>query len=103
MKKFRNNGAIGALLDEYEKALAELILVIENITEKELTTLDYEKTEDPDCKSIQTILTHIIGSGNRYIFEIRKAAGETYELPAPFVFNSTAEYTTELNKMFILR
>ena len=58
--KFRNNGAIGALLDEYEKALNELILSIDNLTKKELTIIVDFETEDEDCRSIQTILTHII-------------------------------------------
>lgn len=100
MKTFRKNGAIGALLDEYEKAIVELFLVLDDVNEKELTTIVDSETEDPDCKSIQTILTHVIHSGNRYILEIRKAEGEDYELPAKFNFNSISDYKNEIEYMF---
>jgi len=36
MKAYRDNGAIGALLDEYEKSIKELIEVISNISPSDL-------------------------------------------------------------------
>lgn len=51
---YRDNGAIGALLDEYEKALNELKVVIRGVQTAELVQIvDYE-TKDEDCRSSHT-------------------------------------------------
>ncbi len=50
--------AIGALLDEYERAIIDLQKTIEGISNQELTTDVDTKTADPNCKSIQAILSH---------------------------------------------
>ncbi len=98
--EFRNNGAIGALLDEYERALSELQKVILPITNKELITIVDNKTEDADCKSIQSILTHIIRSGYCYIIEIRKSLGEQIDFVERKTYGTIEQYLIELNKMF---
>lgn len=100
MKKFRNNGAIGALLDEYEKAITEIKEVINNISAKKLTVIRDQKTKDQDCKSIQTILTHVIRAGYCYIIEIRKSKGEQIDFVERKIVNSVKEYQRELDKMF---
>jgi hypothetical protein len=69
---YRNNGAIGALLDEYERAINDLKSVINSVTNNELITLVDSKTQDEDCRSIQTILTHVIHSGYGYAIAVRK-------------------------------
>jgi len=66
-KTYRTNGAIGALLDEYEKAIHELITVIHPIPENQLVTIADHETKDKDCRSIQTILTHVVESGYTYV------------------------------------
>ena len=100
MKQFRNNGAIGALLDEYEKSILELIAVIREVSEEELVKVVDEKTEDPDCVSIQSILNHVIGSGYHYVIVIRKYLGEEIDYLKDFNFSSIAEFEEELLKMF---
>jgi hypothetical protein len=50
MREYRNNGAIGALLDEYEKALIELQSVITDLTNEDLITIVDSETKDSDCK-----------------------------------------------------
>ena len=101
MKKiFRNNGAIGALLDEYEKALFELEQVIKEVTLEELVFVVDSETKDPDCKSIQTVLTHIIGSGYGYAVIIRNHFGEKAAYRDDIFFNTLEEYQLELQKMF---
>ena len=62
-KEYRNNGAFGALLDEYEKSLDALIAVIKGISNNQLTAIVDDETNDEGCKSIQGILTHIVQSG----------------------------------------
>ena len=99
-KPFRNNGAIGALLDEYEKTLFELEKVISEVTPEELVKVADTTTKDPECKSIQTVLTHIIGSGYCYAVIIRKHFGEKAEYKDGIVLDSVAEYLEELQNMF---
>lgn len=98
--EFRNNGAVRALLDEYERALTELKNVILPITDKELVTIVDDITNDPDCRSIQTILTHIIKSGYCYVIEIRKSLGEQIDFLEQITLESIEQYKTELNKLF---
>lgn len=100
-KEFRNNGAIGALLDEYEKAINEIILLIKGITAEELVVVVDKVTEDADCKSIQTILTHTVRAGYGYIVAIRKHLGEELESVAGRkLLNSEKEYAFALIQMF---
>jgi uncharacterized damage-inducible protein DinB len=98
---YRNNGAIGALLDEYEKSIIELKNVILNLTTSELTKIIDEETEDEDCKSIQTILSHVVESGYTYVIEIRKSLGENINYTSKNLLSSTQEYAIALDKMFV--
>lgn len=100
MKEFRNNGTIGAILDEYEKAISELNDVLSNVSDIELIKIVDSETNNSDCKSIQTILTHLIRAGYIYVIEIRKSLGEELKYSERKVFKSIAEYQRELKKMF---
>ena len=100
MRKFRNNGAIGAILDEYEKAVIELDKVISDVTNNELIKIIDNETTNSDCKSIQTILTHLIRAGNIYVLEVRKMLGEEIEYTERKIFQTTREYQSELKIMF---
>ncbi|MBL4819173.1 MAG: DinB family protein [Deltaproteobacteria bacterium] len=100
MKEFRNHGAIGALLDEYEKAIVELQVVINKVTPEELITIVDTETEDDQCKSIQTILTHVIRAGYCYVIEIRKSLGEDIDFVEGEQFNIIEGYQRELSNMF---
>lgn len=100
MKTYRENGAIGALLDEYEKALIEFKQLVATIDNNALIKIVDPNTEDPDCKSIQTILSHVIYAGKRYTDEIRKAEGEKNEPPEVIILESIAAYQRGLDAMF---
>jgi len=100
MKKYRDNGATGALLDEYEKAVTELRDLLETITETELMTVVDTTTKDPDCQSIQTILTHVVRAGYAYAIYVRKAQGEVLDFRERLPLNSIKEYQKELQLMF---
>jgi hypothetical protein len=100
MKKFRENGAKGALLDEYEKAIIELQEVIDGISPDELVRIVDHETKDPDCRSIQTILSHVIRAGYNYIIVIRKFLGEQIEYVDREKFKNINEYQNGLNAMF---
>ena len=98
--QFRNNGAVGALLDEYEKAIIELQDVIRLISKEELIIIADRNTDDPECKSIQTVLTHVIESGYGYAVIIRKHFREKAEYKDGILLDSVAEYLEELQNMF---
>jgi len=100
MKKYRDNGAIGALLDEYEKAVTELRDLLESITDTELMIVVDPTTKDPDCQSIQTILTHVVRAGYTYAIYVRKAQGEALDFRERLPLNSIKEYQKELQIMF---
>jgi uncharacterized damage-inducible protein DinB len=100
MKRFRNNGAIGALLDEYEKAVQELKEVIDSFSTEELKQIVDKTTEDPDCVSIQSILNHVIRAGYNYVVAIRNNLGEQIKYRSTETFGTINHYQSELTKMF---
>lgn len=100
IKIFRSNGAIGALLDEYEQSIDALKTVINDLTLTELTTVVDTQTEDEDCKSIQTILTHVVSSGYIYVIEIRKWLGEQVDYIGKTSLETVKSYQLALDKMF---
>ena len=97
---YRDNGAIGALLDEYEKAIKELILVIKDISNDQLTTIVDHQTEDEDCRSIQTILTHVVRAGYAYATYIRNHQGENLIFQKPNHLDSSDNYVEAIKEMF---
>lgn len=99
-KKYRKNGSIGALLDEYEKSIKELKEVISDLTPAELTKIVDNITKDKDCRSIQSILTHVVESGYTYVIEIRKSLGENVNYKSKEFLRSTIEYAIALDRMF---
>ena len=97
---FRNNGAIGALLDEYEKSINELIDTISDLSQEQLIKVVDFETNNEDCKSIQSILTHVIQSGYTYVIEIKKWLGEEIEYKEKRKFENIKDYIRALQKMF---
>ena len=100
MKYYRDNGAIGALLDEYGKAIKELQAILTGLTENQLTAIVDAKTKDPDCKSIQTVLRHVIRAGYYYTTEIKLHQGEQVDFHKDRTFNKVEQYIIELDNMF---
>jgi uncharacterized damage-inducible protein DinB len=64
-------GAIGALMDEYERAGAEFARVVGSLTEEEFVRVADSETKDEDCRSIQTIAGHVVRAGYGYADLIR--------------------------------
>ena len=100
MTTFRQNGAVGAILDEYERAIKDLQTVISPLTSEELKRIVDKQTTDTDCISIQTVLSHVVCSGYGYIVYIRKHFGEELNFFEREPLDSVAEYHTALAKMF---
>ena len=98
MTKTYREGAIGALMDEYERASIDFKKIIEGLSQS-----DYEKildpmTEDEDCRSVQTIITHVIRSGYGYANSIRKATDQT-EIKPDYKTTNPKEAIIHFNKM----
>ena len=98
--KFRDTGAQGALLDEYERSIEELKDVISEITPMALTAIVDPLTEDSDCRSIQSILNHVISAGYSYVFQIRISKGESLKRPLKESYDDIEKYKTALDRMF---
>ncbi|MCZ7601342.1 MAG: hypothetical protein M5R37_00610 [Melioribacteraceae bacterium] len=112
MTRIFREGPIGALMDEYERAAKELKYLIKEIDQQDYIEIVDNETTDPDCKSIQTIMNHVVRSGYGYANYIRRKFTESlterkdiYDVITP---NSACDeldlmmnYTTEtlMNKM----
>jgi uncharacterized damage-inducible protein DinB len=66
-------GAIGALMDEYERAASELTRLVTRINEKDYARVVDTVTKDDDCRSVQTIMSHVVRACYGYADSIRKA------------------------------
>lgn len=64
-------GAVGALMDEYERAALELKSVVENIDKDNYESVADAETEDKSCRSVQTIMSHVVFAGYAYANYIR--------------------------------
>jgi uncharacterized damage-inducible protein DinB len=97
---YRNNGAVGALLDEYERAIKDLKKVLKKISPEELAAIVDAETTDEDCRSIQTILAHVVRAGYNYATYVHRSQGKMMDFKKPERLNSAKEYNKALDKMF---
>ena len=68
-------GAIGVLLHVYEQAIADLIALMKNLADDKLPLIMAPLTYDENCRSLQTILTHVVNSGYGYATSINNVKG----------------------------
>jgi uncharacterized damage-inducible protein DinB len=81
MNQIYRRGAIGALMDEYERAAGELRRLVETFDEEAFGRILDSRTSDEDCRSVQTIMSHVVGSGYGYAVYIRGALAMPMERP----------------------
>jgi uncharacterized damage-inducible protein DinB len=91
--------AVEALLSEYRNVVIALQKVIANVSYANLTTVVDSTTNDANCQSIQTILTHVVSSGYSYAGYIRKLKKITDNRPGKVSKMSAAEYLTDLEDL----
>ena len=65
-------GAVGALMDEYERAALELKALVKSVGEADYERIADAETKDADCRSIQTIMNHVVHAGYGYANSIRR-------------------------------
>lgn len=100
MNKAELTGSTRALLDEYEKAINELISVIRPLNSNQILAVVDTETKDPDCKSIQTILTHVVGAGFGYSVYIENSIGLNKSRPDNENYDNVNQYIDKLKTMF---
>lgn len=60
------------MMDEYERAALELKTIVENISEADYERIADAETNNEDCRSIQTIMNHVVHSSYGYANGIRR-------------------------------
>lgn len=75
MRESYREGAVGALMDEYERAVWELRRLVEPLAEEVVVRVVDPRTEDEDCRSVQTIMSHVVNAGYGYADLLRKVFG----------------------------
>jgi uncharacterized damage-inducible protein DinB len=101
MEKTYRPGAKGALLDIYEQAIYELKELIRDITSPALLTIVDPNTADENCRSVQTILSHVVHAGYGYATSIRNLKGANIERPAKTFHDNVPEYLADLDDVFV--
>ena len=98
MTKQYRKGAIGALMDEYERAANEFKNLIEKIPESDFIKIVDAETKDDDCRTVQTIVSHVTNSGYGYANYIRDWFGIPKNSPERRLL-SQKEFPVEFKKM----
>src|SRR5574341_243176 len=90
MAKNYRKGAVGALMDEYERASAELKILLNKISAEDFVKIVDPDTKDEDCRSVQTIMNHVVRAGYGYSNYLRKEFGIDANAPV-FQINNVPE------------
>lgn len=91
-------GAAGSMIDEYERALGELKALLSEAGAEDYSRIVDAETRDEDCRSIETIMDHVVGSGYAYAGYLREALSMNSE-PRERKRIDRAEIGGELDKM----
>ncbi|MEP7252406.1 MAG: DinB family protein [Ginsengibacter sp.] len=100
MDKTYRHGAAGALLDEYERALSDFKNIVNDISNEQLVTIVDPDTEDTRCRSVQTILSHVVSAGYKYAVYIRRSMGIDIDFPEAVTHINIKAYLHHLDDMF---
>ncbi|MFH0777800.1 MAG: DinB family protein [Candidatus Eisenbacteria bacterium] len=71
MRNVYRKGAVGALMDEYERSAGEMRRLIERVSQDDFEKVVDPETTDAECRSIQTVMSHVVNSGYGYADHIR--------------------------------
>ena len=99
MMKEKTKNAVNAILEVYQKSIADLQFSIKTISQQDLVKIIDLQTSDPDCKSIQTILAHVVSSGYSYSIYIQNSRGFNIQRPEKILRDSVNEYIDDLNRV----
>ncbi len=99
-KKTYRTGAIGALMDEYERAAVDFKSVIEKLSQDNFVKIYDPNTFDEDCRSIITITKHVVAAGYRYGNQIRIFLGLVPIIPE-YKIETSRDAIRALDKVLI--
>lgn len=83
MRDSYRDGALGALMDEYERAADELVRLVERIPDEEFERVVDTQTGDDDCRSAQTIMSHVVRAAYGYADLLRRQFNIESARPQP--------------------
>ncbi len=92
-------GAIGALLDEYQRAISDIIQLVKTMSDKELVTVINPAIKDKNCISVQTILSHVVHSGYGYATSIHNLKGPVIIRPEKAFHATIDKYISDLENI----
>jgi len=98
MTKNYRKGAVGALMDEYERAAAELKSILNKISAEDFVKIVDPDTKDEDCRSVQTIMNHVVRAGYGYSNYLRKEFGINSDNPV-YQINDAPEAISHFDRM----
>ena len=90
-------GATGALLDEYERAVATLKEVIGTLPDQALPVITDPCMADENCRSVQAILSHVVHAGFGYAVSIRNLKESAIERPGKVFHHTVGAYLSDLD------
>lgn len=93
-------GAKGALLDIYEWTIRNLQKDIRDLRENELVRIRDANTTDENCRSIQTVLTHVVHAGYGYAVAMQNRNQGTLVRPDKILHTDTRDYLADLDRLF---
>jgi uncharacterized damage-inducible protein DinB len=70
-------------MDEYERAASELTRLVEQIPDDDFLRVVDSQTKDEDCRSVQTIMSHVVRAGYGYADYIREQLSIASTRPQP--------------------
>lgn len=91
-------GAVGALADEYERAVFELKTIIQTVSEKDYIRIADAETDNEECRSIQTMMSHVVDAGYAYANDIRGIISMNVE-PYQFKLISYENFSNRIDEM----
>lgn len=99
-RKTMSRRVITVLLAEHRRAIAGLVACIEPISPARLSAIADPKTKNKDCVSIQSVLTHVVHCGYRYLKMIDEHRGESrVEKPKRVKLAKISQYQLALEKL----
>ena len=100
MRESYREGAVGALMDEYERAAWALQRLVGLMAEEDVVCVVDTQTKDEDCRSAQTIVSHVVNSGYGYADLLRKLFSIPSTRP-PKALLSQKEFLEQLDAMLV--
>jgi uncharacterized damage-inducible protein DinB len=70
-------------MDEYERAASELVRLVQGISDGDFVRVVDSQTEDEDCRSVQTVMSHVVRAGYGYADYIREQFSIASTRPQP--------------------